>query len=79
MNGPVFYETLYDERVNGYVNDGLEHAREAVARPLRDFEMILRHVAGVAYAAGLRDGFAQGVAAESNARASEGAAPKATS
>lgn len=71
MSQPIFYETLYGDRVDGILEQSKADIIEAKEHMHRRFHEILLRVASYAYAQGLKDGFAQGVAAESQSRASE--------
>jgi hypothetical protein len=62
--GPTFYQTLYGDRTDGIIEGAKEQIINAKERLHKEFHAVLLDVAGRAYAQGLKDGFAQGVAAE---------------
>ena len=73
MAAPTYYATLEDDRMRG-LRESLEseiHARLEIA--WIDQRDLFRRAFHEAYLQGIRDGFAQGVAAESERRATDGA------
>jgi hypothetical protein len=63
-----FYMTAYSERVQPFVEQAGKSVAQLLQRPQASLSEIIAAVANRAYSEGLRDGFTQGVAAESKRR-----------
>lgn len=64
VTGPVVYTTLLDERLREHITTINRRLTHVVSDAQERIRLELNDAAILAYTAGLRDGFAQGVAAE---------------